>query len=129
MYVRPNTSIESKEKLLNEWYRAELKKVMPALIEKWQPIVGKMAESWSIRKMKTRWGSCNIEQARILLNLDLAKKPIECLEYILVHELVHLRERRHNEAFRKHMDALIPQWRTCRNTLNKAPLGHEDWEY
>lgn len=79
--------------------------------------------------MKTRWGTCNIEARRIWLNLELAKKPPTCLEYILVHELVHLLERHHNDRFRAHMDQLIPQWRLHREELNRAPLAHEDWEY
>ena len=82
-----------------------------------------------IRKMKTRWGSCNAKARRIWLNLELAKKPAACLEYILVHEMVHLLERRHNERFRELMDAAMPQWRLCREQLNRAPLAHEEWKY
>ncbi len=129
MLVRPGTSIESKEKLLNSWYREELKKIIPELLEKWQPVVGKQANDWRIKKMKTKWGSCNIEEKRIWLNLDLAKKPYECLEYILVHELVHLLERRHNYNFMRYMDKFMPKWRGSRNLLNKSPLSHENWEY
>lgn len=129
LFVRPGASVDSKEKLLNAWYREELKKVIPELLEKWQPIVGKRASDWRIKKMKTKWGSCNIEQRRIWFNLELAKKPPECLEYILVHELIHLHERRHNERFRGFLDQFIPYWRTSLKTLNKSPLAHEEWEY
>jgi predicted metal-dependent hydrolase len=79
--------------------------------------------------MKTKWGSCNVDAARIWLNLELAKKPPECLEYILVHETVHLLERHHNDDFRIYMDKFLPQWRRYRDQLNKSPLGHEGWDY
>jgi len=129
MVVKPGTSIERKEKLLNAWYREELKKIIPELLSKWQPIIGRQADDWGIKKMKTKWGSCNIEKHRIWLNLELAKKPPECLEYILVHELVHLLERQHNDRFRAHLDRFLPQWRHCRDMLNRSPLVHENWVY
>ena len=129
IYVNTDTTVTNKGKLLNEWYRAELKKHIPELIEKWQPIIGKDVSEWGIKKMKTRWGSCNINKKRIWLNLELAKKPIECLEYVLVHEMVHLHERYHNERFKAFMDKFLPKWKTCRDILNRAPLGHEDWHY
>jgi hypothetical protein len=128
-FVRPEASVESKEKVLNAWYREELKKVIPALLDKWQPIIGKRANAWGVKKMKTKWGSCNIEQRRIWLNLELAKKPPECLEYILVHELIHLHERHHNTRFKKLLDQFIPYWRTSQQTLNTSPLVHEEWVY
>ncbi|WP_318261631.1 M48 family metallopeptidase [Zhongshania marina] len=129
LYVRPQASVGDKEKLLNAWYREELKRVVPELLGKWQPIVGKEAADWGVRKMKTKWGSCNIDQRRIWLNLELAKKPPECLEYILVHELIHLHERHHNERFRSLLDQFLPQWRTSQKTLNTSPLAHETWAY
>ena len=129
MFVRPGASGEVKEKLLNDWYRQALKQRVPELLSKWQPIVGKEVRAWGIKKMKTKWGSCNIEQRRIWLNLELAKKPPECLEYILVHELVHLHERHHNERFRKLLEGVMPDWRARVNVLNSSPLAHEDWRY
>lgn len=129
LFVRPGSSVEVKEKALNAWYREELKRAIPELLEKWQPIVGKEASDWGIRKMKTKWGSCNIEQRRIWLNLELAKKPTECLEYILVHELVHLYERNHNQRFMKLLDQFLPNWRTNKKTLNTSPLSKENWDY
>ncbi len=128
-FVRPGASVESKEKLLNEWYRQEIKKVVPELLDKWQPIIGKKASDWGIKKMKTKWGSCNIEQRRIWLNLELVKKPLACIEYILVHELVHLHERNHNEHFKCMMDKFMPKWRSYRDLLKREPLAHEDWRY
>lgn len=115
--------------MLNQWYRQQIKQLIPDLLTKWEPVVGVQAAEWGIKKMKTRWGTCNIGAKRIWLNLELAKKPIQCLEYILVHELVHLLERRHNDRFRDLMDKFMPQWRLHRGTLNKAPLGHEEWAY
>ena len=109
MFVKPDASLASKEKLLSAWYREQLKQAIPPLLEKWQPVVGKQVNDWSIRKMKTKWGSCNIEARRILLNLELAKKPPECLEYILVHELLHLHERHHNARFKELFDQFMPK--------------------
>jgi len=129
MFVRPSASIESKEKLMNTWYREELKQVVPDLLEKWQPIIGRQADDWGIKKMKTKWGSCNIEKCRIWLNLELAKKPPECLEYILVHELIHLLERNHNDRFISLMNRFIPNWRAQRDELNRLPVRHEKWGY
>jgi predicted metal-dependent hydrolase len=127
--VTANTSTESRLKLMNEWYREQLKLVIPKLLDKWQAKIGVATNDWGVKKMKTKWGSCNIEEKRIWLNLDLAKKPPECLEYILVHELVHLLERHHNSRFVAFMDKFMPKWRLNRETLNKSPLSHEEWEY
>lgn len=129
MCVRHGTSVEDREKLLSSWYREELKHMIPELLDKWQPIVCRQASAWGIKKMKTKWGSCNIEQRRIWLNLELAKKPPECLEYILVHELVHLYERNHNQRFKELLDQFLPNWRTSKKTLNTSPLANEDWVY
>lgn len=127
LFVKPQTSIQSRKKVLNEWYRQQLKTRIPDLLNQWQPIIGKQASDWGVKKMKTRWGSCNIAARRIWLNLELAKKPIECLEYVLVHELVHLHERHHNDRFKGLMDKFLPQWRSRRDILQQAPLGHEHW--
>lgn len=127
--VNPGTTRDNRELALNEWYRAELKQRVPAFLAKWEPIIGVNVAKWGVKKMKTKWGSCHIAERRIWLNLELAKKPMECLEYILVHELVHLLERQHNEAFRAHMDRFLPHWPLHRDVLNAAPLAHEDWGY
>lgn len=127
--VRPVTSREKKEAVLQEWYREQIKAVIPSLIEKWEPVIGVKVSSWSVRKMRTLWGSCDIENRSIRLNLELIKKPNQCLEYILVHELVHLLERHHTDRFRKLMNQFMPQWRLHRNALNNAPLAYEDWKY
>lgn len=129
LYVNPGTTRANRELALTEWYRAQLKDRVPPLLAKWQPIVGEEVAEWGVKKMKTKWGSCNIEARRIWLNLELAKKPPNCLEYILVHELVHLLERHHNDTFRAYMDRFLPQWRLLRDELNQSPLAHEDWGY
>jgi len=129
LHVSPNTTKENRALVVNNWYRQQLKKIIPNLIEKWQPIIGKEVKSWGVKKMKTKWGSCNIAERRIWINLELAKKSPECLEYILVHELVHLHERKHNDNFCRLMDKFLPQWRRSRDTLKSEPLAHENWDY
>ncbi|MDX1698305.1 MAG: SprT family zinc-dependent metalloprotease [Thiohalobacterales bacterium] len=121
LYVNPGTTPGNRQRVLNEWYRDLLKDRIPTLLEKWQPVVGKAVAGWGVKRMKTRWGSCNIHRRRIWLNLELARKPVECLEYVLVHELVHLHERYHNDNFRRYMDTFMPQWRAYHDTLNNAP--------
>ncbi len=127
--VRPGADRDAREALLLGWYRRRLREPLPALLAKWQPKVGVEVAELRIKKMKTRWGTCNIEARRIWLNLELAKKPPACLEYILVHEMVHFLERRHNDRFRDYMDQFMPQWRMHREELNRTPLAHEDWDY
>lgn len=129
LYVRDNTSVENKQKVLNEWYRQELKKEVSKLIPKCEKLIGVNIESYAIKKMRTKWGSCNIENKKILLNLELAKKSIECIEYIIIHELVHLLERHHNENFKNLMDKFSPNWRERRDALNSGILEYEDWRY
>ena len=98
-------------------------------MEYWQPVLGVQADRWGVKRMKTKWGSCNIKAARIWLNLDLARKAPECLEFIVVHELVHLHERHHNERFMTLMDKYLPDWRERRTLLNSSPLAHDSWAY
>jgi len=127
--VGPGSHRERRQGVLHGWYRRRLKERIPELIKAWEPVIGVDVADWRIRRMRTRWGSCTVEARRIWLNLELAKKPPVCLEYILVHEMVHLLERRHNDRFRELMDRLMPQWRLYRDELNRAPLAHEDWGY
>ena len=114
---------------LHRWYRRELQARLAVLCEEWEPKVGVKVQELRIKRMKTLWGSCNAGAGRIWLNLELAKKPLACLAFVLVHEMVHFHERRHNERFHALMDAAMPQWRTYRDELNRAPLAHEDWKY
>jgi len=125
--VRPGTNAAKRRDVLDKWYRKRLREQIPPLLAKWEPRVGMTAAEVRIRKMKTRWGSCNTAVRRIWLNLELVKKPPLCLEYVLVHELVHLLERHHNDRFRELMDSLMPKWRLHHEELKRAPLGHVDW--
>jgi len=127
--VRPGTDRAKREEILNRWHRRRLAERIPTLIAKWEPIIGVEVDDWRIKRMKTRWGSCNREARRIWLNLELAKKPQTCVEYIVVHEMVHFLERHHNERFVAFMDQFMPQWRSHRDELNRSPLCHEDWTY
>lgn len=129
LFVRPGSSPAQKEEILHQWYRQQLKLRVPPLLEKWQPILDVHANHWGVKKMKTKWGSCNTTAKRLWLNLELAKKPEMCLEYIVVHELVHLLERRHSERFTALMNKFLPNWQVCRETLNSGVLGHEVWGY
>jgi len=127
--VAESTSIDNKLKLLNRFYRDEMQYSLEKLLPTWKKKLGVEANSLNTKKMKTKWGSCNIQAKRIWLNLELAKKPPECMEYILVHELVHLLERHHNQRFRSLMDKHMPNWRERRDLLNSLPLAYEDWSY
>ena len=129
LFVRTGSDTAQRERVLLAWYRKDLKHMIPPLIVKWEAIIGVKIADWGVRHMKTKWGSCNIEARRIWLNLELIKKPVHCLEFIIVHEMVHLLERHHNDRFIAHMDQFMPQWRFLRDELNKAPLGHATWEY
>ncbi len=128
LQVSPGTTRENRRRVMDNWYRQQLKGVIPELLEKWQPILDKRVNSWGVKRMKTRWGSCNIRAARIWLNLELAARPRECLEYVLVHELVHLHERYHNANFKRLMDAYLPGWRESRDMLRQEPVLHEGWK-
>ncbi|MBA3702352.1 MAG: SprT family zinc-dependent metalloprotease [Rubrobacter sp.] len=127
MQLRPGTDRDRREQLLNAWYRRRMKELVPDLIAKWQPIIGVEVADWGIKKMKTRWGSCNTRDNRVWLNLELAKKSLNCIEYVLVHEMVHLLERNHSEHFKALMDKFLPQWQLYRDELNQAPLSYEEW--
>lgn len=129
LLVKPNTTAESKANLIKEWYRQELKKQLPELIAKWEKVIGVKCNDWGVKHMRTKWGACNVDEKRIWLNLELAKKPLICLEYIVVHELVHLLERNHNEKFVAYMNTFMPKWKHHRDELNKLPVVHWDWGY
>ena len=129
LYIRPNTPITKRIEILDEWYRSELKKLTPKLISKWEKVIGVQSNEFGIKKMKTKWGTCNTEAKRIWLNLELAKKPKECIEYIILHELVHLLERSHNHRFVKFMDDFMPKWKFHREELNRLPYSHVNWDY
>ena len=129
LFVRKGSDTAQRERVLLAWHRQELKMLIPPLIKKWEAIVGVKVADWGVKRMKTKWGTCNIKARRIWLNLELAKKPVQCLESIIVHEMVHLLERHHNDRFTALMDRFLPQWRHYRAEINRAPLGHETWSF
>lgn len=128
-YVRSTSTTDQRRRVMMSFYRAALREAIPPLIEKWEGLMGIKVAEWSIKEMKTKWGTCNIQARRIWFNLELAKKSPQCLEYIVVHEMVHLIERLHNDRFRGLMNLYLPQWQLIRDELNREPLAHEDWEY
>lgn len=118
LQIRPDTNSAKREKILNEWYRNQLKETIPQLIAKWEPRMNVSVREFGVKRMKTRWGTCNIRDRRIWLNLELAKKRPEFLEYVVVHEMVHLLERLHNERFYAYMTQFFPQWKQLKEELN-----------
>lgn len=129
LYVRPESTIIHRQKIINDWYRNHLKSQIPNLIDKWERRIGVTVEDWGIKQMKTKWGTCNIEQKRIWINLELAKKPVICLEYIVVHEMIHLIERHHNANFLLLIDKHMPKWKLYKEELNRMPVSHGEWSY
>lgn len=129
LQVRPGTDQARCERILDTWYRQQVWDALPALLAKWEPVLKVKAKQVFVQRMKTKWGSCTPESGYIRLNTELAKKPPESLEYILVHELVHLLEPTHNERFVAQMDLYMPNWQHTRRQLNRLPLRHEDWAY
>lgn len=118
LYARPSSTVTQRHEIINRYYREVLTKQIPGLILKWEKAIGVQSEGYTIRNMKTRWGTCNIRSKRICLNLQLAKKPPKCLEYVIVHELVHLLEGSHNRVFKNYMDHFLPDWKTVRKEMN-----------
>lgn len=128
LHIRSNTDLSKKQAVMDRWYRNELKQLVEPLIKKWEQTMGVQLTEFAIKKMKTKWGTCNIEAKRIWLNLELAKKPFHCIEYIIVHELVHLRERNHNDRFVAFLDRYLPDWKQLKDELNKLPVSHSEWD-
>ena len=129
LYVRPGSTIEQRRTVLNDWYRKELRKTLTRLIERWESVIGVKVGELGIKLMKTKWGTCNIEARRIWINLELAKKPESSLEYILVHEMVHLLERHHNDRYLAYMEKFLPSWKFLKDELNRMPASHWEWSY
>ena len=129
LYVRENTSPDKSRVILENWYRQRLKDLIPEYIKKWEELIKVKVNEFGIKKMKTRWGTCNRKAGRIWLNLELAKKPLQFLEYIIVHEMVHLLERKHNKIFISYMNKFLPKWKFYKEELNKHHLRHENWSY
>ncbi len=128
LQVKPKTSVKKKQEIITDWYREELHIVLNELVDKWQKKIGVEASSWSIKQMKTRWGTCNHETAKVLFNLELSKKPISCIEYVVVHELVHLIERKHTERFVALVAKHLPKWKSLKDELNSFILSYDEWK-
>ena len=129
LQVRPGTNESKRQAVIARWYREQVRAAAVPLLEQWEPRVGVEVSRLFVQRMKTRWGSCSPRAGNIRLNSELAKKPPACLEYILVHEMVHMIERHHNDRFKALMDQLMPQWRARRDELNRIPLAHQEWSY
>ena len=127
--IRRGTDEDKRRELVEAWYRDQLRAAVPSLLARWQPLLGVSVRRFFVQRMKTKWGSCNQKARTIRLNTELAKKPPECLEYIIVHELVHLLERTHNDRFLALMDRFMPKWRFHRQILNRLPVRREKWTY
>ena len=127
--VRPGTDEARREAIVAEWYREQVKQAAPPLIARWEPLLGVRVRRFFVQRMKTKWGSCTPHKKHIRLNTDLAKKPPQCLEYIVVHEMIHLLEPTHNERFRALMEQFMPKWQFYREELNRLPVRHEEWVY
>lgn len=119
LYVKEGASIERRAEVLREWYRTEFKQLLPILIAKWEEIIGVKVNKWEVKQMKTLWGSCNHRTHNILFNLELIKKPLRCIEYVVVHELLHIKIRLHNEEYKALLTIHFPNWQQLKEELNE----------
>ncbi|PIP33886.1 metal-dependent hydrolase [Candidatus Falkowbacteria bacterium CG23_combo_of_CG06-09_8_20_14_all_49_15] len=127
LQVPAKSTIKKRDEVMSEWYREELRQEADKLIKKWEPKIGVTVRQFGIKKMKTRWGTCNHKAGRVWLNLELAKKPVDFTEYVVVHELLHLIEKNHSERFVKLLSNYLPKWRSLKAELNRFILSHEEW--
>jgi predicted metal-dependent hydrolase len=127
--VRPGSTARTRGAALEAWYRDRLKEAAMPLFAKWEPVMGVKVGKLLMQRMRTRWGTCNTRSGSIRLNTELVKKPPECLEYVVVHEMVHLLEPSHNARFKALMTRFMPNWAVCRQMLNRLPVRHEEWDY
>lgn len=127
--LRPGTDRDRTKSAVEAWYREQVKRAAPPLIAKWEPVLGVKVSRLFVQRMKTKWGSCTPETRSIRLNTELAKKPPECLEYIVVHEMAHLVAQHHDDRFTSLVGSCLPNWKLLRQALNEAPLPHADWTY
>jgi len=127
--VKPKSKLLKREQVVQDWYRNELKNILTLLLGKWQKKIGVKTNYWGIRRMKTRWGTCDEKTKRLWFNLELIKKPESCIQYVVVHELIHLIERKHNDKFVGLIDKYLPKWRSEKEDLNQFILAHEEWNH
>lgn len=129
LYVRPGSNTEKRKEILDNWYREQLRELVVDFIAQWEKKMKLKVAELGIKKMKTKWGTCNEEAKRIWLNFELSKKPLQCIEYIVVHEMVHFKERNHNDKFVAYMNHYLPEWKQLKKELNRLPVSHVDWGY
>jgi len=127
MYIKPHTTPKQREVIFEKFHRSEIEKLIPVLLGKWQKRVGVKPKEVRIKKMKTKWGTCNTKNGRIWLNLELAKKPLHCIDYVFVHELLHFIEKNHSEKFIDLLESVLPHWQSNKDELNESPLGYSKW--
>ncbi len=127
LQVRPESSESNRREIMHNWYREELSLFAGELIAEWEEKIGVKAEFFGIKRMRTQWGSCNHEKSRIWLNLELAKKPVNCIEYVIVHELIHIITKKHDEIFFSLMEKYLPNWKSIKEELNRFMLADEKW--
>ncbi|NVK44354.1 MAG: M48 family metallopeptidase [Oceanospirillaceae bacterium] len=129
LFIKPESTKKEREKVFKAWYRKQLKAQIPEIIQKWESIIGVKVNEWGVKQMRTKWGTCNSHEKRIWVNIELAKKPKQCLEYIIVHEIIHILESSHNDRFVDLMNQFMPKWRSYKDELNSLPISHTDWGY
>ncbi|WP_412178694.1 M48 family metallopeptidase [Sedimentibacter sp.] len=129
LYVRPGSTVDKREKIMSDWYRQNIKAIIPDYINKWEDIIGVSVNDWGVKLMKTKWGTCNVQDKRIWINLELAKKNPRCIEYIVVHEMVHLLERHHNDTFKAYMTKFLSNWKSIKDELNGLTFDSSKWSY
>lgn len=122
LYIRRGTTVENRKKVFDEFYRNHLKTILPEMIAVWEATTKEKVASWNIRAMHTKWASCNIEKRGLLFNLELAKKPRHCTDYVILHEIIHLKERHHNDRFRALLDHYMSNWRSIKRELDELPV-------
>lgn len=127
LQVRPKSTVAKRHEVMTQWYRDQLRPVVEGMIAKWEKKIGVHSSHWGIKQMKTRWGTCNHKSGRILINLELVKKPVQSVEYVVVHELLHIIERKHSKKFTTLMTKYIPKWKSIKDELNKFILSYEEW--
>ena len=128
MTVPEDATEDQREKLMTEWYRKEIKRALPAVTKRCEQLMSLHADEYRVKNMKTKWGTCNISERRIWINLQLVKKAPECLEYVVTHELVHLLERNHTHRFHALVEQFYPTWRDAKKLLEELPLDYIDAE-
>ena len=129
MVAPAGCSAAQRAALLAAWYKQQMQRVLPGIVAKWEAKTGLAVGEVKIRRMKTRWGTCLASKRKITLNLELMKRPLRCLEYVVAHEMAHFWERHHNRKFYDRLEALVPQWRQCHRDLTAFPLAEENWNY